>query len=119
MKDNRPLMTVTLMGGTMQAQGIAQMLVNVLDLGANVQGSTDMARFYHGQISNTLGLESPLFDIVGAKLIDKGHRARSVPGDWVGGYQAIMGDTGRRADAGSIGRAHLSAGSDHRKDDRP
>ncbi len=29
----------------MQAQGIAQMLVNVLDLGANAQASTDMARF--------------------------------------------------------------------------
>src|SRR5262245_47821683 len=32
MAHNRPLMTITLMGGDMQAQGIAQVLVNVLDL---------------------------------------------------------------------------------------
>jgi gamma-glutamyltranspeptidase/glutathione hydrolase len=78
------------MGGGMQAQGAAQMLVNVLDLGANVQASTDMAPFFHHQVSNTLVLESPLFDIVGAKLIDKGHRGRSGSGGWVGEYQAIM-----------------------------
>jgi gamma-glutamyltranspeptidase/glutathione hydrolase len=92
------------------------MLVNVLDLGANVQASTDMARFFHGQISNTLGLESPLFDIVGAQLLDKGHRVRSVPGDWVGGYQAIMvtPDASSPADA-PVGRTYR-AGSDHRKD---
>ncbi len=30
-------MTVTLMGGDMQAQGHAQWLVNILDLGANLQ----------------------------------------------------------------------------------
>ena len=47
MQNGRPLMTVTLMGGDMQAQGIAQVLVNVLDLGANVQAATDMARFRH------------------------------------------------------------------------
>ena len=116
MKDNRPLMTVMVMGGGMQAQGIAQVLVNVLDLGANMQASTDMARFYHGQISGTLGLESPLFDLVGAKLIDKGHRARSVPGDWVGGYQAIMVTPDATAGDGASGGRTYRAGSDHRKD---
>ena len=40
MQNNRPLMTVTLMGGDMQAQGIAQVLLNVLDLGANLQAAT-------------------------------------------------------------------------------
>lgn len=116
MKDNGPLMTITLMGGIMQAQGIAQMLVNVLDLGANVQASTDMARFFHGQISDTLGLESPLFDIVGAKLLDKGHRVRSVPGDWVGGYQAIMVTPDASAAPGAVVGRTYRAGSDHRKD---
>ena len=32
-------MTVTLMGGDMQAQGHAQLLVNILDLGANLQAA--------------------------------------------------------------------------------
>lgn len=112
MKNGRPLMTVTLMGGAMQAQGIAQMLVNVLELGANLQASTDMARFYHGQVSDTLALEAPLFDLVGAKLIGMGHKARSVSGDWVGGYQAIMVEP----DAGASDGRTYRAGSDHRKD---
>ena len=51
MQNNRPLMTVTLMGGDMQAQGIAQVLLNVLDLGANLQAATDMARFRHNQVT--------------------------------------------------------------------
>ena len=51
-------MTVTLMGGDMQAQGIAQVLVNILDLGANLQAATDMARFRHAQVPNRLELES-------------------------------------------------------------
>lgn len=111
MKEHRPLMTVTLMGGFMQAQGIAQMLVNVLELGANVQASTDMARFFHGQISNTFALEAPLFDVVGVQLGAMGHKAQSVSGDWVGGYQAIMVEP----DADGGGRTYR-AGSDHRKD---
>lgn len=115
MKDNQPLMTVTLMGGMMQAQGIAQVLVNVLDLGANLQAATDMARFFHGQISGTLGIESPLFDVVGRALVDKGHRARAVPGSWVGGYQAIMVMPDAVSNAGILGRTYR-AGSDHRKD---
>src|SRR5262249_35752682 len=37
MREDQPLMTVTLMGGDMQAQGHAQLLVDIIDLGANVQ----------------------------------------------------------------------------------
>jgi gamma-glutamyltranspeptidase / glutathione hydrolase len=61
-------MTVTLMGGDMQAQGIAQVLVNVLDLGANLQAATDMARFHHSQVPNALTLESKLFGLAGKNL---------------------------------------------------
>ena len=63
----RRYMTLTLMGGDMQAQGHAQMMVNMVDLGANVQAATDMARFHHLQISNALLLESPLYERVGAR----------------------------------------------------
>ena len=52
MQDGRTdgqLLTVLLMGGDMQAQGHAQMMVNLVDLGANLQASTDMARFHHNQ----------------------------------------------------------------------
>jgi len=116
MRDARPLMTVTLMGGDMQAQGIAQVLVNVLDLGANLQAATDMARFRHAQVSNVLSMESPLFTLVGGRLKAMGHDVRSIDGSNVGGYQAIM----FTPDANAVGRSSpggfYRAGSDHRKD---
>jgi gamma-glutamyltranspeptidase/glutathione hydrolase len=90
MRGAEPLMTVTLMGGDMQAQGHAQLLVDVLDLGANVQAAADMARFRHSQISNELDLESPLYDLVGAPLTAMGHAVKPVNGEDVGGVQSIM-----------------------------
>ena len=53
-------MAFQLMGGDMQAQGHAQMVVNMVDLGANLQASTDMARFHHEQVGNIFNLESLL-----------------------------------------------------------
>jgi gamma-glutamyltranspeptidase len=53
---------------------------------------------------------------VGAKLLDKRHSVRSVPGDWVGGYQAIMVTPDVSPTPGaSVGRTYR-AGSDHRMD---
>ena len=105
MRNEQPLMTVTLMGGDMQAQGHAQLLVNILDLGANLQAGADMARFRHSQVSNTLSLETPLYELVGAKLAAMGHTVRSVNGDEMGGVQILM-----RADG------YYRSGSDFRKD---
>ena len=118
MQNNRPLMTVTLMGGDMQAQGIAQVLINVLDLGANLQAATDMARFHHTQVSNVLGLESKLFGLVGQQLQAMGHDVQSVNGGAVGGYQAIMftPDPGATGSADGPVKGFYRAGSDHRKD---
>jgi len=105
MQKGAPLMTVTVMGGDMQAQGIAQVLLNVIDLGANVQAASDMARFRHNQVPNALSLESQLFALVGQALQAMGHRVGSINGSAVGGYQAIM-----------VGDGFYRAGSDHRKD---
>jgi gamma-glutamyltranspeptidase/glutathione hydrolase len=107
MHDNKPLMTVTLMGGDVQAQGIAQVLIDIIDLGANVQAASDMARFRHTQVPNTLMMESQLVELVGAQLKAMGHNVKSINGTPMGGFQAIMvaPDTGV-----------YRAGSDHRKD---
>src|SRR5207244_8248577 len=78
MQNNRPLMTVTVMGGDMQAQGIAEVLVNVITLGANLQAATDMARFRHNQVPNVLSLESRLFALVGAHLKAMGRNVESI-----------------------------------------
>ena len=107
MRKDKPLMTVTLMGGDVQAQGIAQVLVDILDLGANLQAASDMARFRHTQVPNTLMMESQLVALVGAQLKAMGHNVESRNGAPMGGFQAIMvtPETGV-----------YRAGSDHRKD---
>ncbi|MEP7246942.1 MAG: gamma-glutamyltransferase family protein [Gammaproteobacteria bacterium] len=110
MHDGMPSMTVTLMGGDMQAQGHAQVLVDILDLGANVQAATDMARFRHAQVPNILGLESSVYEWVGKPLAAMGHKVESISGDTVGGAQLIQ-----IVPAGP-GAAYYRGGSDFRKD---
>jgi gamma-glutamyltranspeptidase / glutathione hydrolase len=120
LRNDQPAMTLTLMGGDMQAQGHAQLLVNILDLGANLQAGADMARFRHSQISNALSLEAPLYDLIGAKLADMGHNVKSVSGEEMGGVQILMFVADPSAGAAAAGRKQLPgyyrSGSDFRKD---
>ena len=118
MHNDQPLMTVTLMGGDMQAQGHAQLLVNILDLGANLQAGADMARFRHAQISNALSLETPLYDLVGSKLTAMGHNVRSVGGEEMGGVQILMFVADPAAANGNPKHlpGYYRSGSDFRKD---
>ncbi|HET9670950.1 MAG TPA: gamma-glutamyltransferase family protein [Casimicrobiaceae bacterium] len=137
MKDGQPLMTIGLMGGDMQAQGHAQTLVNIIDLGANLQAATDMARFHHDQVANQVDLESQLFNLVSGPLKSMGHKAVTSNGGNVGGFQAIMftADPNAAQAPGGPGNAcngpaaqfnpkcplqpikgFYRAGSDHRKD---
>jgi gamma-glutamyltranspeptidase/glutathione hydrolase len=109
MKDGKPLMAFGLMGGSMQAQGHMQVLVDMIDLGANLQLASDAARFNHSQDSNNLELESQLYALVGAQLTARGHKVVKGNGDDMGGYQAILYTP---APPGGYYRA----GSDHRKD---
>ena len=120
-RDDGQRMALQLMGGDMQAQGHAQMVVNMVDLGANLQASTDMARFHHDQIANRLDLESNLAALVGPKLKAMGHDVASVDGGAMGGYQAILftpdptlpvPDLSKNAPVNGVYRA----GTDHRKD---
>jgi gamma-glutamyltranspeptidase/glutathione hydrolase len=89
MQGGKPFMTLGLMGGDMQAQGHMQVLVAIIDLGANVQQAGDMARFRHDEISNTLLLETPLYDLVGGRLRALGHNVKPSTRAPMGGYQAI------------------------------
>ena len=121
LKNGDPKMTVTLMGGDMQAQGHAQLLVDVLDLGANLQAAAEMARFRHNQVPNDLSLESPLFDMLGTQLSAMGHRVQSINGASVGGVQAIFFTADPGAQVGGVKSTDRVAGfyrsgSDHRKD---
>jgi len=126
MKDGAPLMTFGNMGGSVQPETHAQHMVNLIDLGMNVQMTTDAARFTHNQNSNVLSLEGNLFNLVGAALKAKGHELRSVTGGSVGGYQGILFTRDPRMPEPVFDQRAATedlpvngvyrAGSDHRKD---
>ncbi|HXI30141.1 MAG TPA: gamma-glutamyltransferase family protein [Vicinamibacterales bacterium] len=126
MKDGQPVMTFGNMGGSVQPETHAQHMVNLIDLGMNVQMTTDAARFTHNQNSNVLALEANLFNLVGAALKAKGHEVRSVTGGAVGGYQGILFTRDARMPEPVFDRRAATedlpvngvyrGGSDHRKD---
>jgi gamma-glutamyltranspeptidase / glutathione hydrolase len=117
------LMTLLLMGGDMQSQGHAQVMVDMVDLGANLQAASDMARFHHNQVRDVVGLESEAFKLVGPQLEAMGHKVRQVDGANMGGFQAILltpdpkqpKPDGRKDSQQPINGAYR-AGTDHRKD---
>ncbi len=125
-KDGRPLMTFGNMGGSVQPETHAQHMVNLIDLGMNVQMTTDAARFTHTQRTNVLSLETNLFNLVGAALTAKGHNVRSINGSAVGGYQGILFTRDPTLPEPTFDRSSVTrdlpvngvyrAGSDHRKD---
>jgi gamma-glutamyltranspeptidase / glutathione hydrolase len=89
MKDGQPLTAFGLMGASQQAQGHAQVLINMIDFGANLQAASDAARISHAQATNTLQLESNLYNLLGSQLRALGHTVISANGKDMGGYQAI------------------------------
>jgi gamma-glutamyltranspeptidase/glutathione hydrolase len=122
MKDRKSLMTLGLMGGSMQAQGHMQVLVDMIDLGANLQSASDAARFDHFQDSNSVELETQLYNLVGAQLQSLGHNVFQGTGDDMGGYQSILftpvpdfPDQDSDRGKGTI-KGYYRAGSDHRRD---
>ena len=106
MRDGQPLLAFGLMGGSQQAQGHAQILVDVIDLDANLQAASDAARFNHSQETQVLALESRLHALVGAQLQAMGHTVEAANGERMGGFQGI------RLHPGGV----YAAASDHRKD---
>jgi gamma-glutamyltranspeptidase/glutathione hydrolase len=90
------------MGGDMQPQGHAQIVVNIVDFGMNLQEAGDAPRFYHTEDSEPTGtvmtnggvlsIESgPSQDVIQA-LLRRGHRIVEANGIVFGGYQAIFRD---------------------------
>ena len=100
MRNGLPLFVTGQHGGDQQGQGNMQVLINVLDLGANMQAAGDMARFSHNQVRNELQMESQLFQLVGAALKNMGHKVASANGSPVGGFEGIMFTPDANAGAG-------------------
>ena len=100
-KDDEPYMSFGVMGGAMQPQGHAQIVVNMIDFGMNLQEAGDAPRIQHSGSSQPTGqkmsdggvvrLESGFPYETIRELMKKGHRIEWAVGPF-GGYQAIMWD---------------------------
>ncbi|MHC5065816.1 MAG: gamma-glutamyltransferase [Planctomycetota bacterium] len=100
MKDGEPWLSFGLMGGAMQPQGHAQVMVNLLDFGMDLQQAGDAARFRHMGSSQPMGsvmrdggtvrVEAMLAESIRQGLEALGHRVQV--GGAFGGYQAIARD---------------------------
>lgn len=100
-KDGKPWVSFGVMGGAMQPQGHAQIVVNLVDFGMNLQEAGDAPRIQHEGSSEPTGekminggdlyLESGFEYEVIRKLVTMGHKVGYNVGGY-GGYQAIMWD---------------------------
>ena len=88
-RHGQPVMAFGNMGGGTQPQAHAQHVVNMIDLGMNVQATTDVARFDHSQADDVTALDAYLCDLVGPTLTRMGHTLEKAYGH-AGGYQGIL-----------------------------
>ena len=98
-KDNEPYISFGLMGGAMQPQGHAQIVVNLIDFDMNLQEAGDAPRIRHMGSSEPTGevmedggyltLESGFSTDIRNQLTELGHALKDEKGGY-GGYQAIM-----------------------------
>ena len=100
-KDGKPWLSFGVMGGAMQPQGHAQILMNLIDFGMNLQEAGDAPRIQHDGSTEPTGQNAAMTD--GGEvdlesgfpietiraLMRKGHSVRFADGPY-GGYQAIM-----------------------------
>ena len=100
-KDGNPFISFGLMGGAMQPQGHAQIVINIVDFDMNLQEAGDAPRIRHqsdqqptgGDMINggELALETGFDYKQVRELMKKGHKIIYDLGSF-GGYQAIMID---------------------------
>ena len=103
-KGGRPWVSFGVMGGDNQAQGHAQVVMNLVDFDMHIQAAGEAARMRH--MGTELALESGIGTEVRTALEARGHIIRDGRAQ-VGGYQGIMIDQTTGV---------LLGGSDLRKD---
>ena len=102
-KDGKPFMSFGVMGGATQPQAHAQIIINMIDFGLNLQEAGDAPRIVHSGSSQptdevmtdggTLSIESGFGKEIEKQLTKKGHNIKYEKGIF-GGYQAIMLEDG-------------------------
>ena len=103
-KDDEPVMSFGVMGGPMQPQGHAQMMIRMFDYGQNPQAACDAPR-WQVFAENVVGVEAGMSEDVMDDLRSRGHDVQIMPPARFGGGQLIY-----RLDDGYCGA------SDWRKD---
>ena len=98
-KDGKPFMSFGVMGGATQPQAHAQIIINMIDFGLNLQEAGDAPRIVHSGSSQPtdevmtdgglLSIESGFGKKIEKQLTKKGHTIKYEKGIF-GGYQAIM-----------------------------
>ena len=101
LKDGKPWLSFGVMGGSMQPQAHAQIIVNLVDFDMNLQEAGDAARMRHGGSSQPTDevmtdggrvyLESGISRAVREELAAMGHNVSDQRAS-MGGYQAIIRD---------------------------
>lgn len=105
--NGKPVMSFGVMGGHMQAQGHAQMVIRICDYGLNPQAASDAPR-WQVEDGNLISIEDGISEQVRHELTKRGHNLSANDANTqssMGGAQLIL-----KTEAGYIG------GSDHRKD---
>ena len=102
-RDGKPWVSFGVMGGAMQPQGHAQIVMNLVDFGMNLQEAGDAPRIQHERSTEPTGAHTPMSDggeinletgfpyATVRALMQMGHKVTFADGPY-GGYQAIARD---------------------------
>ena len=102
-RDGKPWVSFGVMGGAMQPQGHAQIVMNLVDFGMNLQEAGDAPRIQHERSTEPTGAHTPMndggeinletgFPYASVRaLMQMGHKVTFADGPY-GGYQAIARD---------------------------
>ncbi|MBX3407209.1 MAG: gamma-glutamyltransferase [Phycisphaeraceae bacterium] len=104
-KDGAPWISFGVMGGAMQPQGHAQIVINLIDFGMTLQQAGDAPRIHHDGSTEPVGialkpmtdggvlsLEPGFSEETIRELERRGHTIKPLATPYFGGYQAIMRD---------------------------
>lgn len=104
-KDNKPWISFGVMGGAMQPQGHAQIVINLIDFGMTLQQAGDAPRIHHDGSTEPVGVQLNVMKSGGflslepgfpeatiQELQRRGHTIKPLSTPYFGGYQAIMRD---------------------------
>jgi gamma-glutamyltranspeptidase/glutathione hydrolase len=101
-ENGKPLIAFGVMGGSMQPQGHAQIIINMKDFGMNLQEAGDAPRINHSRSTQPFGNAGQMVNGGGVylengfrfetrrELTRMGHRIELTSGGLYGGYQAIL-----------------------------